>query len=272
MHVGEIPEMFAQIIRSAFNKCAITGGIEGGLMAAVLQGVKRGTFSSAAGMGESTPAASATETSHPVKVGLANAAGVFLDTIIVCTATGFMILLTNCFNTSESIGGYQSQVSALVGKEGGVIYVQEAAKTVLGGFAPTFIAVVLFLFSFTCIFSYYYESETSAMYLFRKNGREKQRKAASLIIKVVMLLLVLVWGISESGLAWDVADFALGTCTWINIVMLWFLFPKARALYLDYEEQKRKGIDPFYNPNKESLCWDGVDAEMWLQINKKRQH
>lgn len=270
INIRQIPAMFQLVISSAFNKGAIMGGIEGGLMAAVLQGVKRGTFSSAAGMGESTPAASATEISHPVKQGMANAAGVFLDTIIVCTATGFMILMTNCFNTSASIGGFQSAVGALAGQEGGVIYVQEAARTVLGGFAPTFIALVLFLFSFTCILSYYYESETAAMYLFRKEGMEKSRKTVRWTIKIVMLVLVFCWGISEAAFAWDIADLALGTCTWVNVIMLWFLFPKARALYKDYIAQKKQHLNPCYDPDTEGLCWDGVDADLWREVNQKR--
>lgn len=267
----QIPAMFQMIFASAFNRGALMGGVKGGLLTAILQGVKRGTFSSAAGMGESTPAASAAETSHPVKQGMANAAGVFLDTIVVCTATGLMIMLTGCFNTAPSIGGFQSSAAALAGQEGGVIFVQEAAKTVLGDFAPTFIAIVLFLFSFTCIMSYYYEAETSATYLFQGENRAVARRVTRWIIRIVMLLLVFIWGISESDLAWNIADFALGVCTWINVVMLWFLFPKVRALYLDYEEQIKIRIDPYYDPDKPGLCWKGVDKNMWRNINKDRK-
>lgn len=270
LYADRIPAVFRLIFSSAFNRGAVMGGVEGGLLAAILQGVKRGTFSSAAGMGESTPAAAAAETSHPVKQGLANAAGVFLDTIVVCTATGLLILLTGCFNTSLAIGGYKSGDPVLAGKEGGVIFVQEAAKGVLGNFAPIFIAVMLFLFSFTCIMSYYYESETSAMYLFRKDNQQRTRLIVRWIIRIVMIVLTFIWGISESSFAWDVADLALGVSTWINVIMLWFLFPKVRALYMDYCNQKRLREDPYYDPNTAGLCWDGVDADLWREINRAR--
>ncbi|MEA4934650.1 MAG: alanine:cation symporter family protein, partial [Lawsonibacter sp.] len=233
-------------------------------------GIKRGTFSSAAGMGESTPAASAAETSHPIKQGMANAAGVWLDTIIVCTATGFMILLTDCFNVTDVYIGQGAAEMAALAASGtrGVIFVQYACRLVIGNFAPLFIAIMLALFSFTCIISYYYEAETSALYLFQGEGKAKARKIVTWIIRIAIVALVFVFGIVESSLAWDLSDLALGACTWVNIFMLWFLFPKARALYLDYEEQMKAGKDPYYNPDK--LSWKGVDTELWKEINKDR--
>lgn len=274
VNIKEFPRLIVLIFESAFNKGAIMGGIEGGLLATILQGVKRGTFSSAAGMGESTPAASAAETTHPVKQGLANAAGVFLDTIIVCSATGFMVLISDCYNTSAKIGGHISSIGKLAGKEGGVIYVQQATEELMGSIAPVFIAVMLFLFSFTCLISYYYESETSALYLFQGKNKEKVRTFVKWAIRVIMVVLVFIWGIAPSSLAWNIADFALGLCTWVNVIMLWFLFPKARALYKDYRRQMDKKQDPFYNPNStdehgHALCWNGVDKDLWLRINRK---
>lgn len=268
IHAAEIPAMFSLIVRSAFGKDAVFGGIIG---SAILQGIKRGTFSSAAGMGESTPAASAAETSHPIKQGMANAAGVWLDTIIVCTSTGFMILLTDCFNVVD--GAYVGQGCAEMADlaaagTNGVIFVQYACRQIVGNFAPLFIAIMLALFSFTCIISYYYEAETSALYLFQGDDKANTRKIVTWIIRVTIVALVFVFGIVESSLAWDLSDLALGSCTWVNVLMLWFLFPKARALYHDYEEQMKAGKDPYYNPDK--LSWDGVDKDLWRQINKDR--
>lgn len=266
-HIAEIPAMFGTIFSSAFGQNAVFGGIMGG---AILQGIKRGTFSSAAGMGESTPAASAAETTHPIKQGMANAAGVWLDTIIVCTATGFTILLTDCFNVNGTYVGQGCAEMAALAEAGtnGVIFVQYACRVVIGNFAPLFIAIMLALFSFTCIISYYYEAETSALYLFQEEGKAKARKAVTWIIRIAIVVLVFVFGIVESSLAWDLSDLALGACTWVNIFMLWFLFPKARALYKDYEEQMKAGKDPYYDPDK--LCWSGVDKEMWKEINADR--
>lgn len=266
-HITAIPAMFVTIVKSAFGADALFGGIVGG---AILQGIKRGTFSSAAGMGESTPAASAAETSHPAKQGMANAAGVWLDTIIVCTATGFMILLTDCFNVSGVyVGGGAAEMAALAeAGTNGVIFVQYACRQIVGNFAPLFIAIMLALFSFTCIISYYYEAETSALYLFQGDNKVHIRKVVTWIIRIAVVVLVFIFGIVESSLAWDLSDLALGACTWVNVFMLWFLFPKARALYKDYEEQMKMGQDPYYNPDK--LSWDGVDKALWREINKDR--
>lgn len=266
-YYAEIPAMFVTIVKSAFGTDALFGGIVGG---ALLQGIKRGTFSSAAGMGESTPAASASETSHPVKQGMANAAGVWLDTIIVCTATGFMILLTDCFNVANVYVGSGAPEMAALAETGtyGVIFVQYACRQVVGEFAPMFIAIMLALFSFTCIISYYYEAETSALYLFQGDEKAGIRKTVTWVIRIVVIALVFVFGIVESSLAWDLSDLALGSCTWVNVFMLWFLFPKARALYHDYERQLKAGQDPYYDPD--NLCWDGVDKELWKEINKNR--
>jgi len=266
-HAAAIPAMFMTIVKSAFGTDAAFGGIVG---AALLQGIKRGTFSSAAGMGESTPAASAAETSHPVKQGMANAAGVWLDTIIVCTATGFMILLTDCFNVTDVYVGQGTEEMAALAAAGtnGVIFVQHACRQIVGSLAPLFIAVMLALFSFTCIISYYYEAETSAMYLFQGDDKVAARKTVTWILRVAIVVLVFFFGIVESALAWDLSDLALGACTWVNVFMLWFLFPKARMLYRDYIEQLNAKQDPFYNPDK--LSWPGVDTKLWKEINKDR--
>ena len=127
---------------------------------------------------------------------------------------------------------------------------------------------MLLLFSFTCIVSYYYEAETSLLYLFQGEEKAKTRKTFQWILKIVMIVLVFVYGIVEASKAWDIADFALGFVTWVNVIMLWFVCPKAFALYKDYRAQMKAGQDPYYDPNK--LCWKGVDKELWCEINKDR--
>ena len=268
MNLDQIPRMFGMIFSGAFGKDAIVGGAIG---TAIQQGIKRGTFSSASGMGEAVPAASASETSHPVKQGLANAAGVFLDTIVVCTMTAFMVLLTNCFNVSPS--GETAEMiykgsEAVAGQGGGVGFVQAACNTFINGFGNWFVAIMLLLFSFTCIVSYYYEAETSLLYLIQGEDKAKARKTFQWILKIVMIILVFIYGIVPAASAWDIADFALGFVTWVNVIMLWFVCPKAFALYKDYRAQMKAGQDPYYDPNK--LCWKGVDKDLWCEINKDR--
>jgi AGCS family alanine or glycine:cation symporter len=261
LNITKVPALISNVVTSAFGLNAVFGATIG---AAIQQGVKRGTFSSASGMGESTPTAAAAETSHPVKQGLSNAAGVWLDTVIVCTCSGLLVLLTDTFNTA---GGYNgSGIDA--GVTGGVVFVQAAATTVLGGFGNIFIAVMLLLFSFTCLISYYYEAETAALYLFQKPEQQKIRKAITKSMQFGMPILVFFWGIIESGTAWNLSDLALGTTTWVNMLIVILLFPKCIALYKDYVEQMKAGRDPYYDPDK--LSWKGVDVELWREINAKR--
>ncbi len=268
INITEVPSLLSNVLHSAFGMDAIFGGTIG---IAIQQGIKRGTFSSASGMGEAMPTAAAAETSHPVKQGLANAAGVWLDTVIVCSASGLMILMTDCFNTA---GGYIGQGCpemaqlAAAGIEGGVIYVQYACRSVMGNIAPLFIAIMLALFSFTCLISYYYEAETACLYLFQGEGKAKLRKIVTKIMQIGMPILIFIWGNIESGLAWNLSDLTLGSCTWINMVIILSLSPKAFILYKDYVKQMKEGKDPYYNPNE--MCWDGVDADMWREINKER--
>lgn len=267
VNIGQVPAVISNVVTSAFGTNALFGGTIG---IAIQQGVKRGTFSSASGMGEASPTAAAAETSHPIKQGMANAAGVWLDTVIICTASGLMILLTDCFNTSAGyVGAGAAEMSGLAAAgTNGVIFVQLAMRTVMGGIAPTFIAIMLALFSFTCLISYYYEAETAAMYLFQGDTKEKTRKTVTWIMRIAMPVLIFIWGNIESGLAWNLSDLALGGCTWINMLVVMMLSPKVVALYKDYQEQMKAGKDPYYNPDK--LSWKGVDTALWKEINKKR--
>ena len=266
MNITAVPALIKTVVTAAFAKNAVFGGTIGVI---IQQGVKRGTFSSASGMGEASPTAAAAETSHPVKQGMANAAGVWLDTVIVCTASGLMILLTDCFNTAGGyVGSGSTELPALAAAgTNGVIFVQLACKTVMGKIAPTFIAIMLALFSFTCLISYYYEAETAAMYLFQGESKAKVRKVVTWIMRIAMPVLIFIWGNLESDIAWNLSDLALGSCTWVNMLIVLLLSPKVIALYKDYEEQMKAKKDPYYNPDK--ISWSGVDKEMWKDINKK---
>ena len=268
-HLGQVPAFFAMVFKGAFGADAVIGGTIG---AAIKQGIKRGTFSSASGMGEAMPAAAASETSHPVKQGMANAAGVFLDTVVVCNLTAIMLLLSGCFNTESGYIGTGSQAMATFAQEGitgGVQFVQEACGTAVGsGFANWFIAIMLLLFSFTCIVSYYYEAETSILYLFQGDNNAKTRSIVSWIMKILMTGLVVIYGMGIAGDTWGLSDFALGAVTWFNMVVIWACHPAAIKLYNDYRAQVDAGQDPYFDPDK--LDIKGVDKELWREINKDR--
>ena len=260
-HIGETGRVLSQIFTCAFNKDAL---LSGGIGIAIQQGVKRGTFSSASGMGEATPTAAAAESPHPVRVGLGNMAGVWVDTNIVCTVSALMILYTDCFNTAFGyVGSGHAGLASLTG--GSAIMVQYAATNVLGGFAEIFIALMLFLFSFTCLISYYYESETASTYLFQKPEQAGVRKACTWFLRIGMPILVFYYGIVGAAMAWDIADFALGFITFVNMLVVVLLAKPVKGMLKDYEEQKKAGKDPYYDPSK--ISFKGVDVELWKDIN-----
>ena len=266
VNFDRIPFVVSQIVTNAFSPKAMFGGAIGTV---IQQGVKRGTFSSASGMGEASPTAAAVETSHPVKQGMSNAAGVWLDTVVVCTASGLMMLLTDTFNTAQGyIGSGAAELPELAAAgTNGVIFVQLAARTIMGDIAPLFIAVMLALFSWTCLISYYYEAETAAMYLFQREDQKGTRTVVTWILRIGMPILIFIWGNIESGMAWNLSDLALGSITWINMVIVLALSPKVIALYQDYDAQMKQGVNPVYDVDK--LSWEGVDKEMWREIRDK---
>ncbi len=222
-------------------------------------------------MGEASPTATTAETSHPGKTGYGQCKEVYgLIQLSSVLHQGLMILLTDCFNTAGGyVGSGSTELPALAKKRGtnGVIFVQLACKTVMGKIAPTFIAIMLALFSFTCLISYYYEAETATMYLFQGESKAKVRKVVTWIMRIAMPVLIFIWGNLESDIAWNLSDLALGSCTWVNMLIVLLLSPKVIALYKDYEEQMKAKKDPYYNPDK--ISWSGVDKEMWKDINKK---
>lgn len=266
VNITRIPEVISLVVSNAFSPDAMLGGTLG---IVIQQGIKRGTFSSASGMGESSPTAAAVETSHPVKQGMSNAAGVWLDTVIVCTASGLMMLLTDTFNTAQGyIGSGAAELPALAAEgTNGVIFVQLAARTIMGDIAPLFIAIMLALFSWTCLISYYYEAETAAMYLFQRKDQQGTRKVVTWILRIAMPILIFIWGNVESEMAWNLSDLALGSITWINMLIVLLLSSKVFALYKDYDSQMKIGQNPVYDVDK--LSWDGVDKEMWREIRDK---
>ena len=261
MNVGETGRVLSQIFTCAFSKDAL---LSGGIGIAIQQGVKRATFSSASGMGEATPTAAAAENPHPARVGLANMAGVWIDTNIVCTISALMILYTDCFNTAFGyVGAGHPNMAAQT--SGSAIMVQYAATNVFGNFAEIFIAFMLFLFSFTCLVSYYYEAETASTYLFQKPEQAGIRKGITWFLRIAMPVLIFYYGIVGAAMAWNLADLALGSITFFNMLVVILLAKPVKGMLKDYEAQKKAGIDPFYNPD--TISFKGVDVELWKEIN-----
>jgi len=253
-HASELPAIFALIVTDAFTPMA-------GVGAAIGWGVKRGIYSNEAGQGSGPHAAAAAEVEHPAQQGLVQSFSVYVDTLFVCSATAFMILITQQYYVS----GLDAAISGGVLGPNVIIsspaFTQLALESVLGGFGKTFVAVALFFFAFTTLLAYYYIAETNVAYI---------RRTIHLpwllnLLKVVTLFSVFYGTIRQADLAWAMGDLGVGLMAWLNIIGILILFfmgrPALRALK-DYEEQRKAGVTKYtFDPQKLGI----KNADFWEQ-------
>ncbi|MFB3163436.1 alanine/glycine:cation symporter family protein [Neobacillus sp. 179-J 1A1 HS] len=260
VNFNRIPEVFTLIFKSAFGAEEMFGGILG---STIMWGVKRGLYANEAGQGTGAHPAAAAEVSHPAKQGLVQAFSIYLDVFLIVTATAFMILFTNSYNTINEKTG-EVLVENLKGVETGPAYTQAAVDTILPGFGSGFIAIALFFFAFTTIFAYYYIAETNLAYLIKG----KQRKLAMTILKLVLLGSTFYGSIKTAETAWAMGDIGLGIMVWLNLLAILLLFKPANIALKDYEAQLKQGLDPKFNSTKLGI----KNAEFWAdgyQTDKK---
>ena len=251
-HIAELPAIIALIVSDAFSPMA-------GVGAAIGWGVKRGIYSNEAGQGSGPHAAAASEVAHPAQQGLVQSFSVYVDTLFVCSATAFMILITQQYYVS----GLDAAVSGGVLGSNVIIsspaFTQLALESVMGGFGKTFVAVALFFFAFTTLLAYYYIAETNVAYI---------RRTIHLpwllnLLKVVTLFSVFYGTIRQADLAWAMGDLGVGLMAWLNIIGILILFfmgrPALRALK-DYEEQRKAGVEKYtFDPQKLGI----KNADFW---------
>lgn len=245
MNISEVPYIFALIFKSAFGAEQMFSGMVG---AAIAWGVKRGIYANEAGQGTGPHSAAAAEVSHPVKQGLVQAASVYLDTFLVCTATAFMILFTGMYNVQEDDGKGPFIVEHLPGVEAGTAFTQHAVDAAfpIAGFGTIFVAFALFFFAFTTTMAYYYIAETNVAYLF--DG--KKQKIGVRIVQIVILLATYFGAVRPAAAAWVLGDIGLGIMVWVNVIAILFMAKPAILALKDYEQQKRMGLDPVFDPRK----------------------
>lgn len=256
LNITQLPAVFGLIFRSAFGVDAAFGGIVG---LAITWGVKRGIFSNEAGQGTGPHAAAAAEVSHPAKQGLVQAFSVYIDTIFVCSATAFMIIFTGMYNV---IGPDETiMFQGLSGMVPGPEYTQAAIESVLPGFGAAFVGIALFFFAFTTIMAYYYIAETNIVYLMFG----KSNKIPMFILKVVLLMSTYYGAVRTADLAWALGDVGLGLMVWLNLIAIVMLAKPALKTLKDYEEQKSRGLDPVFDPEKLGI----KNADYWTNEYKK---
>jgi AGCS family alanine or glycine:cation symporter len=265
----EIPRVFELIFSSAFGVQPVFGAILG---LAVKWGVQRGIYSNEAGQGTGPHAAAAAEVSHPAKQGFAQSFAVYVDTLFVCSATAFIILSTGMFNTftgetwpsdvmQEGGGGLSTDV------EPGPGFVQQALDSVFPGAGPTFIAIALAFFVFTTIVAYYYMAETNLNYLTRKMTNRLAARAMRRALQALVLVSVAYGAVTTAGAAWGLGDIGVGSMAWLNIVGILFLQGPALKALKDYREQKRRGLDPQFDPRQL-----GIENATFWELRADRMH
>ncbi len=256
LNITKMPSVLALIFTEAFSPRAGLGGVVG---TAVLNGVKRGIFSNESGQGTGPHAASAANVNHPCEQGLVQAFSVYFDTLLVCSMTGFMILLTDSYNLVNSAGEMIYQGTNAVGLDIGPAYTQAAASTVLGGtLGPIFVAVALFFFAFTTLMSYYYIAESNAAYLSRKVDKEtglvKSSPKAIFFTRIAFICCVIFFSAKSSGAVWNFADVGIGIMAWYNVIGILLIGGISIRALKDYDEQLKNGVEkPVFDVEKVSV-------------------
>ncbi|MGG5737290.1 alanine/glycine:cation symporter family protein [Bacillus cereus group sp. IBL03679] len=251
LNIDKLPDAFMLIIKSAFALDSVFGGIIG---LAISWGVKRGVYSNEAGQGTGTHAAAAAEVSHPAKQGLVQAFSVYIDTLFVCSATAFMIIITGMYSVFDASGkGFI--VDKMNGAEPGPGYTQAAVESVLPGFGNAFVAISVLFFALTTIMSFYYIAETNIAYL----NRYKNRPWMLTVLKVLFLGVIYYGCVKTATTAWTLSDIGVGIMAWVNIIAILLLQKPALLALKDYEKQKKKGKNPVFNPQELGI----KNADFW---------
>lgn len=251
INIEKLPAVILLIWKSAFGLEAVFGAILG---QAIMWGVKRGVYSNEAAQGTGPHASSAAAVSHPVKQGLVQAFSVYIDTLFVCSATGFMLLITGLYNVQGVDGA--ALYTGIAGVAAGPGYVQTAMESMMPGFGNYFVAIALFFFAFTTIIAYYYIAETNIAYI----NRKIHRPWLTFLLKLCLMASTVYGTIRTADLAWGLGDIGVGLMAWLNIIAIVLLHKKAFASLKDYETQNAQGIDPQFDPVRLGI----KNADYWL--------
>jgi AGCS family alanine or glycine:cation symporter len=259
MNITMLPDIIGLIFRDAFTPMAGAG-------AAIGWGVKRGIYSNEAGQGTGPHAAAAAEVAHPAQQGLVQAFSVYVDTLFVCSATAFMILITGAYNVYGSDGALLIQNLPADVEAASPAFTQLAVDSAFSGIGKPFVAVALFFFAFTTLLAYYYIAETNVAYI----RRSIKVPGMMTVLKIGLMLSVMYGALRTASLAWGLGDIGVGLMAWLNIIGILLIFfmaqPTLKALK-DYESQKNAGVTE-YSFDPEAL---GIrNADFWVRRKQRR--
>ena len=233
-----LPGVFGRIFAEAFGLRQVVGG---GIGAVIMNGTKRGLFSNEAGVGSAPNAAASASVSHPVKQGLVQMLSVFIDTIVICSATSFLLLCSGIAPSDELKG---------------MPWVQAAAEASLGGIGITFITIALFLFAFTTLIGNFFYAEMGLGYLCDK----KPNKWMLIGLRAIATVVVFGGSLMEFSVAWSTADVIMGFLALINLPVIIILGGPAIRCMKDYMRQKREGKNPVFRAKDIGL---GTKTDFW---------
>ncbi|WP_336612871.1 MULTISPECIES: alanine/glycine:cation symporter family protein [unclassified Campylobacter] len=240
MHYDLIPSVFKMIFNSAFDFQAIFGGFAGSV---IVIGIKRGLFSNEAGMGSAPNAAAAANTSHPVKQGIIQSFSVFID-LIICSCSGFLVLFSQSYINQLSTG--ETKLNALP-------MVQQSMMEYYGTWGLHFITFAVILFAVTSLIGNFYYADANVKNLTKNNLNE-------LVFKISAVAMVFIGSQLDLKVAWDLADITMAAMASINIIAILLLSPILIKCLKDYDEQKKRGLDPVFSAKKLGIknaeCWD----------------
>lgn len=238
MNITKFPTMIKDVFVDAFNFKAIFGGFGGSCL---MYGIKRGLYSNEAGMGSAPNAAATASVSHPVKQGLVQMLSVFIDTLLICTATAFMCLLSDVTPTAEIAGA---------------AYVQQSLRGTLGVFGPIFICISMSLFAFTTLIGNYSYCEGCLRFILKR----EPSKALCIGFRIFASLIVFVGAIVQMSFVWDTADLLQGLMVIVNVPVIVILANTAVKALKDYTTQKKAGLDPEFKASSIDLK---EDTDFW---------
>jgi len=237
MNAAAVPDIFRLILTDAFTPMA-------GMGAAIGWGVKRGIYSNEAGQGTGPHAAAAAEVEHPAQQGLVQAFSVYVDTLFICSATAFMILITGAYHVTGVSGIESGGALAATIDPNSPAFTQLAVSQVFPAVGGPFVAIALFFFAFTTLLSYYYIAETNVAYI----KRTLNIPGLMTMLKIALLASAFYGAIRAAGTAWTLGDIGVGVMAWMNIIGIILIFiagrPAIKALR-DYEAQKKAGVRPY---------------------------
>lgn len=240
-NLNMIPQVFGLIFNDAFKMDAAGGGLLGGLVSqTMMMGIKRGLYSNEAGQGSAPNAAAAAEVKHPVSQGMIQMLGVFVDTMIVCSCTAFIILVA---------GVHDSELS-------GVQLTQTAIVQQVGAWGADFLAIVLFMFAFSTIIGNYAYAESNIQFI-------KSSRLMIALFRMCVLAWVYFGAVQSVPLVWDMADMAMGTMAWINLIAILLLSPLVLMLLKDYTTKLKLGKEPEFKLSEHPGLKRKIKSDIW---------